>query len=74
MPILCVMEDALEVYHRPHDSKHPLVGFDDGTKQQVKETRLPLLGQPGRTAKYERNGTSNLFIPVAVFPGERSAG
>ncbi len=63
------MEDVLEVYHRPHDPKRPLVCFDEGTKQQTKETRLPLPPQPGAVAKYdyeyERNGTSNLFLCFA---------
>ena len=60
------MEDVLAVYHRPHDPNCPLVCFDEGTKQQVKETRLPLPPEPGQVARYdyeyERNGTSNLFM------------
>jgi hypothetical protein len=63
---VCAMEDILEVYHRPYDPDRPLVCFDEGSKQQTKETRLPLPTQPGDIAKYdyeyERNGTSNLFI------------
>jgi len=69
------MEDVLEVYQRPHDPKRPLVCFDEGTKQQVKETRWPLPGQPGHTAKYdyeyERNGTSNLFMFFAPLDAWR---
>jgi hypothetical protein len=68
------MEDVLEVYHRPYDPNRPLVCFDEGTKQQVKETRLPLPAKPGQIAKYdyeyERNGTSNLFMffaPLAAW-------
>ena len=71
---VCAMEDVLEVYHRPHDPKRPLVCFDEGSKQQTKETRLPQPTQPGKIAKYdyeyERNGTSNLFIffaPLEVW-------
>lgn len=60
------MEDVLTVYHRPPDPQRPLVCLDEGTKQHVKETRLPLPPQPGQVAKYdfeyERNGTSNLFM------------
>ena len=63
---VCAMEDVLEVYHRPQDPKRPLVCFDEGSKQQTKETRCPLPPRPGATAKsdyeYERNGTSNLFV------------
>jgi transposase len=69
------MEDVLEVYHRPYDPKHPLVCFDEGTKQQVKETRWPLLAKPGQMAKYdyeyERNGTSNLFMYFAPLEAWR---
>lgn len=69
------MEDVLEVYHRPYDPKQPLVCFDEGTKQQVKETRLPLPAKPGQIAKYdyeyERNGTSNLFMCFAPLEAWR---
>jgi hypothetical protein len=69
------MEDVLEVYQRPYDPQRPLVCFDEGTKQQVKETRLPLLTKPGQLAKYdyeyERNGTSNLFMFCAPLEAWR---
>ena len=69
------MEDVLEVYHRPYDPNRPLVCFDEGSKQQTKETRLPLPPQPGAVAKYdyeyERNGTSNLFIFFAPLEAWR---
>ncbi len=70
------MEDVLEVYHRPHNPKYPLVCFDEGSKQQTKEVRLPLPTQLGSVAKfdseYERNGTSNLFIFFAPLEAWRS--
>lgn len=69
------MEDVLEVYHRPHDPKRPQVCFDEGSKQQTQETRLPLPPRPGDVAKYdyeyERNGTSNLFIFFAPLEAWR---
>jgi hypothetical protein len=69
------MEDVLEVYQRPHDPQRPLVCFDEGTKQHVKETRLPLSPKPGQAAKYdyeyERNGTSNLFMFFAPLDAWR---
>jgi transposase len=72
---VCAMEDVLEVYHRPHDPKRPQVCFDEGTKQQTKETHLPLPTQPGSIAKYdyeyERNGTSNLFVFFAPLESWR---
>lgn len=52
-----------------------MVCFDEGSKQQTKETRLPLPAQPGSVAKYdseyERNGTSNLFIFFAPLEAWR---
>lgn len=69
------MEDVLEVYHRPHDRKRPLVCFDEGTKQLTKETRLTLPTRPGDVAKYdyeyERNGTANLFMFFAPLEAWR---
>ena len=69
------MEDVLEVYHRPHDPKQPLVCFDEGSKQHTKETRTPLPAQPGTLARYDyeyqRNGTSNLFIFFAPLESWR---
>jgi hypothetical protein len=63
------MEEVLDVYQRPRDPHRPLVCLDEGTKQQVKETRQPLLAQPSQIMKedyeYERNGTSNVFMLFA---------
>lgn len=69
------MEDVLEVYHRPYEPRYPLICFDEGSKQHLKETRLPLPTRPGHVAKYdyeyERNGTSNLFIFFAPLESWR---
>lgn len=69
------MEDVLEVYHRPHNPQRPLVCFDEGSKQQTKETRIPLPAKPGIPAKYdyeyERNGVSTLFIFFAPLEAWR---
>jgi hypothetical protein len=69
------MEDVLEVYHRPYEPKRPLVCFDEGSKQQTKESRLPLPAKPGVLTRYdyeyERNGTSNLFIFFAPLEAWR---
>ena len=72
---VCAMEDVLDVYQQPHDPKRPLVCTDEGTKQLVKETRLPIPAEPGQVAKadyeYERNGTSNLFMLFAPLENWR---
>lgn len=63
---VCNMEDILETYMKPYDSKHPLVCMDETTKQHIKETRIPVAMKPGKNRcydhEYERNGTSNLFM------------
>ena len=69
------MEDTLEVYQRPYDAQRPLVCFDEGTKQLVKEVRTPLPAGPGRLERidyeYERNGTGNLFMMFEPLAGRR---
>ena len=49
--------------------------FDETSKQQIKETRLPLPVEPGHPARYdseyERNGVSNLFMMFAPLEGWR---
>jgi hypothetical protein len=69
------MEDVLEVYTRPTDPDQPLVCFDELSKQQVKEVRMPIPAAPGQPERcdyeYERNGTSNLFMFFAPLQGWR---
>ena len=49
-----------------YDSKRVLVCMDETSKQQIKETRIPLAMKPRHPEiydhEYERNGVSNLFI------------
>lgn len=60
------MEDVLELYHEPYDPLRPVVCFDEGAKQLIGETRVPLPLQPGQPQRYdyeyERHGTCNLFM------------
>lgn len=69
------MEDVLDVYQRPYAEDDVLVCMDETSKQHTKETRFPLLAQPGEIAKfdyeYERNGVSNLFMLFAPLSGWR---
>jgi hypothetical protein len=72
---VCAMEDVLEVFQRPYDPNRPQVCFDECSKQQTKETCLPLPPKPGEVAKYdyeyERNGTSNIFMFFAPLESWR---
>jgi hypothetical protein len=69
------MEDVLEVYHRPHDPKRPVVCLDETSKQMIVETRAAIPAAPGRKARhdyeYERNGVANLFMMFAPLEGWR---
>jgi hypothetical protein len=69
------MEEILEVYQRTYDDHEVLVCMDETSKQQVKETRLPLTARESSLEKvdyeYERNGVSNLFMLFAPLQGWR---
>jgi hypothetical protein len=69
------MEDTLEVYQRPYDEHRPLICFDEGSKQLVKEVREPIPAAPSRLERidyeYERNGTGNLFMMCEPLAGRR---
>jgi len=42
------MEDILDLYELPYGPRHPLVCFDETSKQLIEETRRPLPARPGR--------------------------
>jgi hypothetical protein len=60
------MEEVLDLYAQPSDSRFPVVGFDESPYQLVGEVRSPLASQPGKPQRYDyqyqRNGTCNLFV------------
>lgn len=69
------MEDVLSVYQREFKDDEVLVCMDETSKQQTKETRVPIGMETGREAiydyEYERNGVSNLFMLSAPLEGWR---
>jgi len=69
------MEDVLDVYERPDDSRRPLVCMDECPKQLIGEARTPLPAEPGQPERYDteyvRNGTCNLFLFAAPLLGWR---
>ena len=60
------MEDVLDLYQEDHDPDHPVVCFDETSKQLVKDVRPTIEARPGRVERYDteykRNGTRNLFM------------
>ena len=69
------MESVLAVYKRPYDPAHPVVCFDEKSKQLVGEVARPVPAAPGRIEahdyEYVRNGTANLFMFVEPLRGWR---
>ena len=69
------MEDVLDVYERPYDTRRPQVNLDETSKQLIGEVRPPLpvaAGQPAREDyEYVRNGVANLFVVTEPLQGWR---
>ncbi len=69
------MEDVLEVYKRPYDSRFPQVCMDEVSKQLLRDTRDHLPMQPGKPHRqdyeYERGGVVNLFLFSEPIVGRR---
>jgi DDE superfamily endonuclease len=78
---VCAMEDVLEVYERPYDTKRPQVCLDEAAKQILSEVRAPIvmepgsLGEPGQVERvdneYKREGTCALFMLFEPLAGKR---
>jgi hypothetical protein len=72
---VCAMENVLAVYKRPYDASHPVVCFDEKSKQLVGEIATPIPAAPGRDRchdyEYVRNGTANVFMLVEPLRGWR---
>jgi hypothetical protein len=72
---VALMEIILDLYERAYDPKHPVVCFDETSKQLIEETRLPLPAKPGQIQRYDyeyrRNGTRNLFLFFEPLAGWR---
>lgn len=69
------MEEVLDIYKKPYDSKYPVVCMDESSKQLIKEIRKALPMKPGDVEKfdteYERNGTASIFMAFEPLQGLR---
>lgn len=69
------MEDVLEVYRLPHDSRFPVVCMDETSKQIVGEVNAPIPAAPGNGRitdhEYLRNGVAMLSVEVETLTGRR---
>ena len=69
------MEEVLDVYARPYDSRYPVLCMDEQPIQLLKETREPIAGtkkHPRRVDyEYERAGTASIFMFCEPLSGWR---
>ena len=67
------MEDVLELYERPYDSKQPVVCLDEKPISLHADLRAASPAIPGREARYDseykRQGTANIFCAVEPKAG-----
>ena len=72
---VCNMEDVLEVYTQPNDSKRPQVCMDETSKQLLADVQEPLPVQPGQPQRvdyeYKREGVADLFMFFEPLAGKR---
>jgi hypothetical protein len=70
------MEEVLDTYAAPYDSKHPVLCMDEQPVQLLKETRTPIPAtkeHPRRVDyEYERAGTASVFLFCEALAGWRS--
>jgi len=69
------MEDVLDVYAKPYDSRTPVIYMDEQPVRLSKETRTPIPAT-GKHAKridyeYQRAGTANIFMFTEPLAGWR---
>ena len=69
------MEEVLEIYARPYDSRYPVLCMDEQPIQLLKETRTPIAAtkrHPRRVDyEYERAGTASIFMFCEPLAGWR---
>lgn len=71
---VCAMEEVLDVYERPYDPEHPVVGLDESPRQLIGEKREPYTDAQGVEHidyEYTREGTADLYMVVEPLGGRR---
>jgi DDE superfamily endonuclease len=71
------MEEVLETYAQPYDSRQPVVCMDEQPIQLLKETRTPISATKDHPRRidyeYERAGTASIFMFCEPLSGWRQA-
>ena len=70
------MYEILNLYAKPYDPKHPVIGLDEKPKQLLEDSKKPIPMKPGKPEKYDyeyiRNGNANIFMAVEFKAGMRT--
>ena len=69
------MEQVLDTYEQPYDSRRPVVCFDERPCQLLGDVLMPIPMKPGRVERqdyhYERHGTCAVLMAVEPLSGQR---
>lgn len=69
------MENILDLYDQPYDTKHPVICFDERPCQLIDDVLTPIPMKPGKPKKegyeYHRNGTCCILIAFEPHTGKR---
>jgi len=68
------MEAVLDVYARPYDPEHPVVGLDESPRQLVSELRTGFVDEHGveyYDYEYHREGVADLCMIIEPLAGRR---
>jgi len=72
---VAAMEEVLETYAQPYDSRHPVLCMDEQPVQLLKETRVPIAATKNHPRRvdyeYERAGTASIFMFCEPLSGWR---
>lgn len=69
------MEEVLDIYEQPYDSRRPVICFDERPCQLRGDVLMPIPMKPGRVERqdyhYERHGTCVVLMAVEPLAGKR---
>lgn len=69
------MYDILNLYMETYNPKKPVIGFDEKSKQLLREKRKPIPMKKGSLERYDyeyvRNNTANIFVAIDFKAGKR---
>ena len=69
------MEQVLDTYEQPYDSRRPVVCFDERPCQLLGDVLMPIPMKPGRVERqdyhYKRHGTCVVLMAIEPLAGQR---